>query len=173
MKLVVGLGNPGKKFAFTRHNVGFMVVEEILKDYSASSRFDKKSESIVYSLDKDRIVVKPQTFMNLSGRSVSGIVNFYKIPLENLLVVHDDVDLEFGEIKHQASHGSAGHNGVQSIIDNLGSNEFQRVRVGIGKPENPNIKTEDWVLQRFSEPEDQVGSLVQKASEIVINWLKD
>jgi len=136
MKIVVGLGNPGEKYAGTRHNAGFMVIDEILKDYIAGPQYSKKFESIVYSLDKERLLVKPQTFMNVSGKSVNRVVNFYKTKPEDLLIVHDDVDLDFGEVKHQFGKGAAGHRGVQSIIDSLGSDQFNRVRIGIGRPDN-------------------------------------
>lgn len=172
MKVVVGLGNPGEKYAGTRHNVGFLVIDEILKTYHGSPSYNKKFEAIIYSLDKDRLLVKPQTFMNVSGKSVNRISNFYKIKPEDLLVVHDDVDLEFGEIKHQFGRGSAGHNGVQSIIDSVGSDQFGRVRMGIGRPENKTVEIENWVLQKFTEPSEQVESLIHKAAELVANWLK-
>ena len=106
MKIVVGLGNPGERYAKTRHNIGFLVIEEILKKYAASPHVSKKLQSILYFLDKKRILVKPQTFMNASGRAVNRVVNFYKVKPAGLLVVHDDVDLEFGEIKHQFGKGA-------------------------------------------------------------------
>lgn len=172
MKLVVGLGNPGEKYAKTRHNVGFRILDEILKTYAASPSFNKKFEAIVYSLDEDRLLVKPQTFMNVSGKAVNRLANFYKVKPEGLLVVHDDVDLEFGEVKHVFGRGSAGHKGVQSIIDATGSDQFSRVRVGIGRPNVP-IDIEEWVLQNFTEDPADVEHLISRAAEVVINWLKD
>lgn len=172
MKLVVGLGNPGEKYALTRHNLGFMVIDDIVTEYFAPPKVDKKHESIVYSLDKDRIVLKPQTYMNLSGRAVAGLVNFYKIPLKNILVIHDEIDLPFGEVRHQIDRGAAGHNGVQSIIDNLKTKEFERVRVGVGRPKDSGIKVEDWLLTKFDEPKEEVAELIEKSKQIVVNWLK-
>jgi PTH1 family peptidyl-tRNA hydrolase len=172
MKLVVGLGNPGEKYAKNRHNVGFMVIDEILKQYVAGPQFNKKFDAIVYSLDKNRLLVKPQTFMNASGRAVNRIVNFYKVKPQGLLVVHDDVDLEFGEIKHQFGRGAAGHKGVESVIEALGSDQFNRVRVGVGRPTGP-IEVDDFVLQNFSEGSEEVQTLVERSSEVAVNWLKE
>lgn len=176
MKVVVGLGNPGQTYANTRHNIGFTVVDEILKTYHGSPQYNKKFEAIIYSLDKDRLLVKPQTSMNVSGKSVNRIVNFYKVKPEDLLVVHDDVDLEFGDIRHQFGKSSAGHNGVQSVIDAVGSEKFGRVRIGIGRP-HPQVggrqEIDKWVLQNFSENTVDVAKLIERASEVVINWLKE
>ena len=172
MRIVVGLGNPGEKYAHTRHNIGFMVIDEILKDYVAGPKYNKKFEAIIYSLDKNRLLIKPQTFMNISGKTVNRVVNFYKIKPEDLLIVHDDVDLGFGEIKHQFGRGAAGHKGVQSIVDSLGSDQFNRVRVGIGRPKD-STEVEKWVLQGFSEDKNKVDELIKKATEITVNWLKE
>ena len=172
MKIVVGLGNPGEKYAHTRHNIGFMVIDEILKDYVAGPKYNKKFEAIIYSLDKNRLLIKPQTFMNISGKTVNRVVNFYKTKPEDLLIVHDDVDLGFGEIKHQFGRGAAGHKGVQSIVDSLGSDQFNRVRVGIGRPKD-STEVEKWVLQGFSEDKNKVDELIKKATEITVNWLKE
>ena len=171
MKLVVGLGNPGQKYVQNRHNVGFMVIDRILGEYSASPHASKKLQSISYFLDKKRILVKPQTFMNLSGRAVNRVVNFYKVKPEDLLVVHDDVDLEFGEVKHQFCRGAAGHRGVESIVEALGSEKFARVRIGVGRP-STQMDIDKWVLQNFSEDPGEVAKLIERASEVVINWIK-
>src|SRR4030043_514599 len=177
MKVVVGLGNPGEKYAKSRHNVGFMVIDEILKTYVAGPQFNKKFDAILYFLDKNRLLVKPQTFMNASGRSVNRIVNFYKVKPQGLLVVHDDVDLEFGEIKHQFGRGAAGHKGVESVIEALGSDQFNRFRIGIGRPTGSidlpagEAGVEDFVLQNFSDDPQEVHNLVERASEVAVNWL--
>ena len=174
MKLVVGLGNPGKKYARNRHNVGLMVLDEIIKTYVVSPHINKKFEAILYFLDKNRLLVKPQAFINDSGRAVKKIINFYKIELKDFLVVHDDVDLKFGQIRLQFARGSAGHKGVESVIEELGSVEFNRVRIGIGRPSlaaGP-METDDWVLQDFSQTEE-IQTLVEETSEVVINWLKE
>lgn len=170
MKLIVGLGNPGVEYAGTRHNIGFDVVDKIVSGKTSSPEVSKKLNAIVYKLG-ELILVKPQTFMNLSGNSVKATLDFYKIELTDLLVIHDDVDLDFGEIKHQYDRGSAGHNGIESIIASLGSKEFHRLRVGVGRPENPKIETADFVLQKFSKTDDEVVKrLVSRAAETAINW---
>lgn len=174
MKIIVGLGNPDGKYAKNRHNLGFMVIDEIIKTYVVSPHINKKFEAILYFLDKNKLLIKPQIFMNDSGRAVRKVVNFYKCSPKNLLVVHDDVDLEFGQIKLQFARGSAGHKGVESVIEALESVEFNRVRIGIGRPPSAAgpIETDDWVLQDFSQTE-KIQTLVEKASEVVINWLKE
>ena len=173
MKLVVGLGNPGEKYAQTRHNTGFMVLDEIIKRYVASSHVNKKLGAILYFLDKERLLLKPQTFMNRSGGPVANIVRFYKIAPENLLVIHDDVDLTFGDIKHQFARGSAGHKGVESIVESLGTSKFNRARVGIGRP-SIQMETDAWVLQKFSEEEkEKLQEIVSKAVGMIVSWLEE
>ncbi len=172
MKLVVGLGNPGEKYARSRHNVGFMVVDELVKRDVLSPSVDKKSESIIYKSGNDVLFQKTQTFMNASGKAVQSLANFYKIESANILVIHDDVDLDFGEIKHQFDRSSAGHNGVESVIKLLGTQEFHRLRVGIGRPQNASFDVQNWVLEDFAEREDEVKKIIAKAAEVVENWLK-
>ena len=119
------------------------------------------------------MLLKPQTFMNRSGGAVANIVRFYKIKPEDILVVHDDVDLVFGEIRHQFSRGSAGHRGVESLMDSLGTEKFNRVRVGVGKPPE-KMETEAYVLQNFSEEEkDGLKEITDEAVEVIINWFGD
>jgi PTH1 family peptidyl-tRNA hydrolase len=177
MKLVVGLGNPGERYAQTRHNIGFLVLDEIIRKYVASPQVNKKLGAILYSLDKERLLLKPQTFMNRSGGPVVNIIRFYKIKPENLLVIHDDVDLKFGEIKQQFARGSAGHKGVDSIIESLGTEEFNRVRVGVGRPDpavDGGMETDAWVLQKFSkEEETKLEEIIFKAFKLVSDWLKN
>jgi len=173
MKLVVGLGNPGQEYANTRHNLGFEVVDKVVSGNVASPEVNKKLEAIVYKLN-DAILIKPQTFMNLSGRAVKKTLDFYKIDPGNMLVVHDDVDLEFGDIRHQFDRSSAGHNGVESVIKSLGTQAFHRLRLGIGRGSNPNVDTTDFVLQKFSNEEKETAvRLVKRAAEVVENWLND
>ena len=124
--------------------MGFMVLDAFVK---GDWRFEKKFNALVLKKE-DILYVKPQTFMNKSGESISKLVNFYNITLNDLVVIHDDVDLEFGQVKVQQGKSSAGHKGVESIITALGSSDFWRVRVGIGRPEG-NIAVEDWVLMPF------------------------
>jgi len=169
-KLIVGLGNPGAEYAGTRHNLGFDVVDKIVAGKIASPEMNKKINALVYKLP-DLILIKPQTFMNLSGRSVKAAVDFYKVGLGNLLIIHDEVDLEFGEIKHQFDRGSAGHNGVESIVNSLGSQAFHRLRLGVGRGDNSKIDTSDFVLQKFPKDEEEVVKrLIARAAETAINW---
>ena len=152
MKIVVGLGNPGDKYKTCRHNTGFILLDKIVElkglSWEKSERFE--SEIIV---DGNTIFVKPQNYMNNSGDAVSKIVNFYKLNFEDVTVVHDDVDLTLGIVKKQIDRNSAGHKGVESIIEKLGSKNFWRVRVGVGKPENKEIPVDEWVLQNFTDEE--------------------
>ncbi len=173
MKLIVGLGNPGAEYADTRHNLGFAVIDEIVAGKASSPEISKKMQGIVYKLP-DLILLKPQTFMNLSGIAVIAAINFYKIDLENLLVIHDDVDFELGEIKHQFDKSSAGNNGVESIIKSLGSQAFHRLRLGIAHSQNPQMQTADHVLDKFSKEEkDIVEKMIDRAAEVAINWTKE
>lgn len=151
MKLIVGLGNPGVKYEKARHNVGFMVVGRLYqRSKIKDQKLDQKLKAEIVIIDNDVIVVKPQTYMNLSGEAVVLVKNYYKIPVSDIWVIHDDVDLEVGRIKIQIGGGSAGHNGLNSIIEKLGTEDFVRFRVGIGRPENPNVPIEDFVLQNIT-----------------------
>ena len=160
MKIIVGLGNPGEKYKNTRHNAGFMALDFLLKDgdslMEARPSHEFKSEMLTLgSGEKKVIFLKPQTYMNDSGQALKTILNFYKIDFtKDLLVVHDDVDLPFGDIRVTNSSSSAGHNGVQSIIDNLGTQDFQRVRIGVEtRPSRESTSTDAFVLQNFTEDE--------------------
>lgn len=170
MKLIVGLGNPGQEYAGTRHNLGFEVIDKIISGKTSSPEVSKKLDGIIYKLP-DLILLKPQSFMNLSGKAVLSTLNFYKIPLENLLIIHDDVDFELGEVKHQFDKSSAGNRGVESIITTLGSQEFHRLRLGIGHSENGTTYTSNHVLEKFSESEQKTATkMLERAAEVSINW---
>lgn len=144
MKLIVGLGNPGKGYADSLHNLGFMCVNHFARIHSI--RFDKKQGKARIGLgeiaDSKVVVARPQTYMNQSGQAVGRLVKKFKINLENLLVIHDDLDLPLGKIRIRKGGGSAGHKGVESIIAELGSQDFPRIRVGIGRPIAPTGSTE-------------------------------
>ncbi len=177
MKLIVGLGNPGEKYFSTRHNLGadfLILAQKIAKKKGipfSSWNFNKKFKAFISQgkIKEEKIILAlPQTFMNNSGQSVQLLMEFYKIPLHNLTVIHDDIDIPLGEFKIQQNKSSAGHKGVQSIIDKIGSQNFQRVRIGI----NPQIKngvsllkipTEKFVLQKFSSKEkNKIQNLTEK-----------
>ena len=137
MQLIVGLGNPGKKYQYTRHNIGYMAIDNIVsaqEDY----KIKKKFNSIIYEtiLDKNKIIlIKPETYMNNSGEAVFQIANFYKIDSKNILVLHDELDIPFGKIRIKSGGGNAGHNGLKSISKKI-DNNYTRVRLGIGHPGN-------------------------------------
>lgn len=152
MKLTVGLGNPGEKYATTRHNAGFLILDEFAKARGLNWQEDKKFKCLRAECD-GLLIIKPQTFMNNSGESVSAIANFYKIPFSEIVIIHDEVDLDFGKTKMQIGSRSAGHRGVESIIEQLGTNEFWRFRFGVGKDPERQIPTDEWVLMNFTSVE--------------------
>jgi len=179
MQIIIGLGNPGEKYINTRHNVGFMFLDTIKKDFSFPEfEFNKKFNAaisvssnslLLYSgeaclsgrqggrrPDEGKIILlKPQTFMNNSGQSVQAILDFYKLTPENILVVHDDLDIELGKYKLVEDSRAAGHNGVQNIIDQLATQKFKRIRIGI-KPAEPPHDTADFVMKDFSKEEKEI-----------------
>lgn len=176
MILIVGLGNPGEKYENTRHNAGFMVVDLLLKKLNSVEdsvwEENKKFNCYLAKAGKEIILVKPSSFMNASGEVVSKLVNFYKVSNFGLFVVHDDLDLPLGKIKVSFGHGSAGHKGVESIIQKIGSNNFVRVRVGIGA--DKKVDGEKFVLFDFEEAEEpKLRKAVKKAVDAVVLILKD
>lgn len=158
MKLIVGLGNPGKQYVDTRHNVGFYIIDKFLSRFPGFPHISRKLQAIYYlmRISDDRsvkvILAKPLAYMNESGKAVKKLASFFKIKLDDLIVIHDDIDLKIGSYRIQKGRGSAGHKGVQSIIDNLSSQEFTRLRVGVNRPV-PGIDPERYVLQRFKDYE--------------------
>ena len=166
--LVACLGNPGREYADTRHNVGFMVADELVRRHGASYRSKFSGDLAELRLDGLRLaVLKPQTFMNESGRSVGAALRFFKVPAEDLLVVHDEVDLEPGRLQARLGGGLAGHNGVRSVAQHLGTPEFARLRVGVGRPERGDPRpVADFVLSPFP-PELDVATLVGRAADAV------
>jgi PTH1 family peptidyl-tRNA hydrolase len=173
--LIVGLGNPGRRFTRNRHNIGFQCLDQLARVHQLT--FDKRQGRgrLALGLIEGRAVVllKPQTFMNESGRSVAPVARFYKIPPERLLVIFDDLDLPSGSVRLRAEGGSGGHKGMRSIIAELGGQGFPRVRVGIGRPPG-RMDPADYVLQDFDEQERRVMSEVHdwvvRAAEC---WLAD
>ncbi len=157
MKIFVGLGNPGSEYANTKHNVGFMLADKIFSELGANNwrnNFNALISETFYNGEKI-LIVKPQTFMNLSGETVAPIMNFYKIPIENLIVAHDDMDLPVGMIRLRPKGSSGGHRGVDSIIKNLGGDKnFARVRIGIGRPPE-NWSVNNHVLSNFNADDSQ------------------
>ncbi len=166
--LVVGLGNPGRKHAQDRHNVGFMVVDELAQRHNGTFRAKFSGHSAEIRIDRHRLaLLKPDTYMNDSGRSVQPAVSFYKVPLDGLLVVHDEVDLAAGRLQARLGGGLAGHNGLRSTAGRLGSPEFLRLRVGVGRPGRDDPRSvADYVLASFA-PEDDAAALISRAADAV------
>ena len=175
MKLIVGLGNPGIFYSGTRHNIGFQVIKHLAKD----GKFALKKEKGVKALSAkgrlagiEAVLAMPLTFMNLSGEAVRPLLKKYKVELGDLLVVCDDLDLEFGKIKIRFQGSSAGHRGIQSIIDSSGSNEFSRLRIGIGRPVNADAS--DYVLSHFKRNEKiQLPEIINRAKDGCISWASE
>lgn len=175
MKIVVGLGNPGKKYAGTRHNIGFDVLLELHHQFSGESWKSKfEAEIAEITIDSERVLLAgPQTYMNLSGRSVRQIAQFYKATLADLLVVCDDMNLPTGQLRLRSSGSSGGQKGVQNIIDQLGSQEFARLRFGVGRPP-AGFDAANYVLQRFAKSEEEeIRQAVQRSSDAVSCWVRD
>lgn len=166
--LVAGLGNPGREYAGTRHNVGFLVCDELARRHGATFRSKFSGELAEARIDSRRVaLLKPQTYVNESGRSVGAAARFFKVEHERLLVVHDEVDLEPGRLQARAGGGLAGHNGLRSIAQHLKTQEFLRLRVGVGRPERGDPRpVADFVLSAFP-PEADVDALVGRAADAV------
>ena len=166
--LVVGLGNPGGEYAHTRHNVGFMAVDALA---GADVSWHKEKDALTVRMEiggRRVILVKPQTFMNNSGVAVQALMTFYKIPLENLIVIHDDMDITVGDCREKIGGGSAGHNGIRSIDAHIGR-EYRRIRIGIGHPRDFDLPMDpaDWVLGKFGP---QQLRLIQETIEKIKLW---
>ena len=166
--LVVGLGNPGREHAQNRHNVGWMVVDELVRRHGGSFK-GKFSGQLAEVRDGDlRLgLLKPELYMNLSGRSVAPAVRFFKVPPEQLLVVHDEGDFDLGRLQARAGGGLAGHNGLRSIAQELGTQDFLRLRIGVGRPERGDPRPlADYVLSIF-DPHDDAEAIVARAADAV------
>lgn len=171
-RLIVGLGNPGVKYHHTRHNIGWDVFEELafLRDARWTEKF--KGLYTVYNLDGDKIYfLKPQTFMNLSGESVQPLISFFKVTIENILIIHDEIDLPFGNIAFKNGGGLAGHNGLKSIAAILGTQDFKRLRMGIGRPEHGDVS--NWVLSGYTgEDKDFLTHYLKATAEALEHYIK-
>jgi len=167
MYLIIGLGNPGSRYQQTRHNIGFMVLEDIAARWEVDIR--QKSFDALWNRGKvagaNALLAIPQTYMNLSGNAVRRLQDYFKVDTGNVIVIHDDLDLPFGTVRLKAGGGDAGHKGLKSIVNCLGSADFMRVRMGIGKPAG-RTPVEDYVLQKFNQDEsDRLQQIIQIASE--------
>jgi PTH1 family peptidyl-tRNA hydrolase len=172
--IIAGLGNPGREYAQTRHNLGHMVCDELARRHGASYRSKFSGDLSELRLDGSRIaLLKPQTYMNESGRSVGAAVRFFKLPPEQALVVHDEVDLDVGRLQARLGGGLAGHNGLRSVAQHLGTPEFLRLRIGVGRPERGDPRpVADWVLTPFP-PEVDVEAIVARAADAVETVVRD
>ena len=174
MYLIIGLGNPEEEYGRTRHNMGFNVINKLSNKYGIEvnkKKFDGLCGDGIIEGEKV-ILLKPQTYMNLSGKSIVQVVNFYKIPLENVIVIYDDIDIEPGLIRIRKKGSSGSHNGMKSVIAELGSGEFMRVRVGIGKPKYDGDMI-NYVIGAVPEEEQkELEKGVEKAKEAVIEILR-
>ncbi|RXT09005.1 aminoacyl-tRNA hydrolase [Ammoniphilus sp. CFH 90114] len=175
MKLIVGLGNPGKQYEKTRHNAGFMAVDECARTLGIDMnqlKF-KGMYGVGHVKGEKVILLKPLTYMNLSGESIIQVMQFFKLETDQLVVIYDDLDTAVGQIRVRMKGSAGGHNGIKSIIQHLGTEEFYRIRVGIGRPP-AGRKVVDYVLEPFhQEEEGDIQSAVKKASEAANSWLED
>ena len=173
--IIVGLGNPGREYRDTRHNIGFMLIDKLIERLNARSMRVQSKAIITTAQYEGRkiILAKPQTFMNLSGQAVQGLSRFYKIPQENLMVAHDDLDLPFCALRLRPAGGSAGQKGIASIIQQLGTPDFARLRLGIDRPPG-RMDAAAYVLQAFTQKESQqVAELLDKAADAALTWVTD
>lgn len=167
MKLIIGLGNPGRKYAKTRHNIGFMTIDELLD--RNGWKLDKSKFNGVYALERlsgeKIILLEPQTYMNLSGECIRPLMDFYEIGIQDIVVIYDDLDLPCGQVRLREKGGHGGHNGIRSMIDHLGTKEFKRIRLGIGRPRG-GMAVADYVLSTFAKDETEaVGASINHAAD--------
>ena len=173
MKAIVGLGNPGAQYSTTRHNIGFQVIDSIADSYAVNFKSKGKSHIGTFFLDGEKVLlVKPQTFMNLSGESVLEVVDYYDLEMEDLLIIYDDIDIDIGKIRIRQKGSAGTHNGMRSIIYCLKSDEMPRIRVGIGKQDN--IPLDKYVLGKFAPDELLIAKeSVGKASKAALSFVKE
>lgn len=175
--LIVGLGNPGREYRNTRHNIGFLAIDALAKSLNVTlGKVQSKALVGQGKIGSNKVIlVKPQTYVNLSGQAVSGLLNFYKISAEHLIVIHDDIDLPFGTIRIRPGGGSAGQRGVKSIIEKVGTQEFARMRLGVGRPPG-QMEAAAYVLQPFTKEDEEflvnfLAKAAEAANEFVNNGL--
>lgn len=175
MKLIAGLGNIGEKYLFTRHNAGFMVADKLAYDNNFEFREEKKLKCLLAKTKingEDIIIIKPTTFMNLSGEAVIAVMNYYKIEVKDILIIYDDLSLDIGKIRFRANGSDGGHNGIKSIIKHLGTKDFDRIKVGIGP--QPPIPSEAFVLQNFTKEQlEEMKVSVKRTTEAIEFYLEN
>ncbi len=176
--MVVGLGNPGLQYKFSRHNIGFRIIDNLAREIETEFKKVKSYDSLVSRgklMNHKLILVKPQTYMNLSGKSASKIVSYYRISFQDLLIVYDDLNLELGQIRIRKRGSAGGHKGVESIIQYLNSEDIPRLRIGIGKPSiNSNFDYASYVLSNFNDNEkDKISEVIQLSTEAIKTVIED
>ena len=176
--MIVGLGNPGLQYEFTRHNIGFRIIDNLAREIETEFKKAKSYDSLISRgkiNNHNLTLVKPQTYMNLSGKSVSKIVSYYRISFQDLLIVYDDLNLELGQIRIRKRGSAGGHKGVESIIQYLNSEDISRLRIGIGKPSiNSNFDYASYVLSNFNNNEkDKISEVIQLSTEAIKTVIED
>lgn len=172
MKLIVGLGNPGSEYSNTRHNVGFEIIDKYLNKYNLVSNKTKFEGIYIDTVINNNKVIflKPQKYMNLSGEVVRKYVDYFKIDINDILIIHDDLDQEIGKIKLKQNSSSGGHNGIKNIENNLNTKNYKRLKIGISN--NKNVNTKDYVLGKFSKEERKIlDKTIEKSCEIIDDFL--
>lgn len=171
MRLITGLGNVGDKYCFTRHNAGFMVLDKWAIEDGFTFKEEKKLKCFIARKD-DLIFIKPTTYMNLSGEAVRAVMDYYRIDVNDLLIIYDDIALDLGRIRFRSNGSDGGHNGIKSIIQHIGTKDFDRLKIGIGP--QPNIPSENYVLQNFPKEQlDDLKSVLKKSIEAVKFYLSE
>jgi PTH1 family peptidyl-tRNA hydrolase len=176
MKCLVGLGNPGPQYVLNRHNIGFMVIDAINQELGDGQyRVEQRALVAKVQIHGQKVVLaKPQTYMNLSGESVAPLLRFYETSLDDLLVIQDDIDQPFGALRFHKKRGSGGHNGIKSLTQHLGTDDYARLKMGVGRPTHPGQDVADYVLQNFSKVEmPEIPSFVETALDAVEMFIKD
>ncbi len=176
MWMIVGLGNPGAKYALTRHNVGFIALDAFATSLQAMT-WQEQSKAHINKFrleDKQVLLVKPLTFMNLSGQSVQALMEYYKVDISNLLVIQDDIDQEFGKLRFHFDRGHGGHNGIRNISELLGTAAYARLKIGVGRPTNPHMDVASYVLEKFNASEEaEIPSLMNRVGDAIESFVFD
>jgi len=173
--LLIGLGNPGREYLNTRHNMGFLLVDQLARQLNARGmKVQSKAIVIEARYGETRLLLaKPQTYMNLSGQAAQGLIHFYKLPLERVMVAHDDLDLPLGTLRLRPGGGAGGQKGMKSILEQVGAPNFARLRLGIGRPPG-RMDAAAYVLQAFSQAENEVvNETLQRAAQATLTWMTD
>lgn len=175
MKWIIGLGNPGPEYQLTRHNIGFMAIDALAQEFGGSFKPEHKALTAKVTIDGEKVLlVKPQTFMNLSGEAARSLMDYYQLELPNLLVIHDEVDLPFATMKLHKKKSAGGNNGIKSMHQHLGTDDYARLRLGVGRPSHPGQDVADYVLRNFGKDEmNTLGDFLGEALDATLSFMKD